>query len=88
MVKNRKDQDFEEELLEEETEYTPGSTNFQKWGLDLHPIVAPISALIVVAFIVPTILYPEQAADIFANVQNAIASYGGWFYILVANIFL
>lgn len=88
MADNGKNQDFEEELLEKETAYTPGSTNFQKWGFDLHPVVAPVSALIVLAFIVPTILYPEQAAEIFADVQNAIASYGGWFYVLVANIFL
>ncbi|QDZ39806.1 BCCT family transporter [Euhalothece natronophila Z-M001] len=88
MADNGKNKDFEEELLEKETGYTPGSTNFQKWGLDLHPVVAPISAIIVLAFVVPTIIFPEQAETVFEEAQDAIASYGGWFYVLVANIFL
>lgn len=88
MADNGKNKNFEEELLEKESGYTPGSTNFQRWGLDLHPVVAPISAIIVLAFVVPTIIFPEQAQTVFEEVQNAIASYGGWFYVLVANIFL
>ncbi|MFW6316680.1 MAG: BCCT family transporter, partial [Cyanobacteriota bacterium] len=88
MAKNGKNQDFEKELLEEGSGYAHGSTNFQKWGLDLHPVVAPVSAIIVLAFVVPTIIFPEQAETVFEEVQDAIANYGGWFYVLVANIFL
>ena len=75
-------------LDDEETGRYPGDTNFQKWGFDLHPIVAPISGGLVILFIVLTLTYKEQASKVFNATLNGIATYGGWFYILVANIFL
>jgi len=88
MVKQSKRPDFEEELLEETTERYPGDTNFQKWGFDLHPQVAPISGGLVLIFIVLTLAFKEQASSVFNTTLNSIATYGGWFYILAANIFL
>lgn len=88
MVKQSKRPDFEEELLEETTERYPGDTNFQKWGFDLHPQVAPISGGLVLLFIVLTLVFKEQASSVFNTTLNSIATYGGWFYILAANIFL
>jgi choline/glycine/proline betaine transport protein len=88
MVKQSKRPDFEEELLEEKAQRYPGDTNFQKWGFDLHPQVAPISGGLVILFIVLTLTFKEQASTVFDATLNSIASYGGWFYILVANIFL
>jgi choline/glycine/proline betaine transport protein len=88
MVKQSKRPDFEEELLEERTERYPGDTNFQKWGFDLHPQVAPISGGLVILFIVLTLVFKEQASSVFTTTLNGIATYGGWFYILAANIFL
>jgi len=89
MVKqSNKRPDFEEELLEEKAERYPGDTNFQKWGFDLHPQVAPISGGLVVLFIVLTLTFKEQASTVFNATLNSIATYGGWFYILAANIFL
>ncbi|NBD18647.1 MAG: BCCT family transporter [Cyanobacteria bacterium] len=88
MVKQSKRPDFEEELLEETTERYPGDTNFQKWGFDLHPQVAPISGGLVLLFIVLTLVFKEQASSVFNATLNSIATYGGWFYILAANIFL
>lgn len=88
MVKQPQNKDFEEEFLEEKTGRYPGDTNIQKWGFDLHPVVAPISAAIVIAFIIPTLLYSEQAKGFFQALQAIISDYAGWFYLLTVNIFL
>ncbi|MDR9403346.1 MAG: BCCT family transporter [Halothece sp. Uz-M2-17] len=88
MVKHSKRPDFEEDLLEEQPERYPGDTNFQKWGFDLHPQVAPISGGLVLLFIILTLTFKEQASSVFNATLNGIATYGGWFYILAANIFL
>ena len=89
MVKqSNKRPDFEEELLEEKAERYPGDTNFQKWGFDLHPQVAPISGGLVILFIILTLTFKEQASTVFDATLNGIATYGGWFYILAANTFL
>lgn len=88
MVKQSKRPNLEEEFLQESTERYPGDTNFQKWGFDLHPQVAPISGGLVILFIVLTLTFKEQASTVFNATLNSIGTYGGWFYILAANIFL
>jgi choline/glycine/proline betaine transport protein len=88
MVKQPQNNDFEEEFLEETTGRYPGDTNIQKWGFDLHPVVAPVSGIIVILFIALTLANKEQASKVFNATLTTIADYGGWFYILVANIFL
>ncbi len=76
------------EIFDEGTGRYPGDTNFQKWGFDLHPVVAPVAGGVVILFIVLTLANKEQASKVFNATLNGIANYGGWFYILVANIFL
>lgn len=88
MVKQPQNNDFEEEFLEETTGRYPGDTNIEKWGFDLHPVVAPVSGIIVILFIALTLANKEQASKVFNATLTTIADYGGWFYILVANIFL
>jgi len=88
MVKDPNNNNFETEFLEDKTGRYPGDTNIQKWGFDLHPVVAPISGIIVILFIALTLSNKEQASKIFNATLTTIADYGGWFYILVANIFL
>ncbi|MFB6275424.1 MAG: BCCT family transporter [Halothece sp.] len=88
MVKQPQNNDFEEEFLEETTGRYPGDTNIQKWGFDLHPVVAPVSGIIVILFIALTLANKQQASKVFNATLTTIADYGGWFYILVANIFL
>ncbi|WP_084639558.1 BCCT family transporter [Geitlerinema sp. PCC 9228] len=82
-------QGLQAEILNDEgTGRYPGDTNFQKWGFDLHPQVAPISGGLVILFIVLTLANKEKASQVFDATLNGIATYGGWFYILAANIFL
>lgn len=67
---------------------SPGDQNIRKWGFDLQPHVSFVSAIIVIFFISMTLLYQRQASDTFSSVQDTIASVGGWFLILVANVYL
>ncbi|NER21228.1 MAG: BCCT family transporter [Symploca sp. SIO1C2] len=67
---------------------TPGDTNIKGWGFDLHPQVAFISGGIIILFIVLTLIFQEQADATFTAVKDLIANAGGWFLILVANIYL
>lgn len=65
---------------------TPGDTNIQRWGFDLHPQVAFIAGGIIVLFIAATLLFQEQAEGAFNAIQTFIAEAAGWFLILAANI--
>ncbi|MDB9313187.1 BCCT family transporter [Spirulina sp. CS-785/01] len=76
------------ELLDEDTGRYPGDTNIQKWGFDLHPQVSFISATLIAIFIILTLSFQEQASGVFSNIQAFVSSYGGWFFILVGNIYL
>jgi len=69
-------------------ERTPGDTNIQGWGFDLHPQVALISGGLIIVFIVLTLIFKEQAEAVFKAVQSLIADLTGWFLILVTNIYL
>jgi len=58
------------------------------FGLEINGPVFFTSAIIIILSITLTIIYEEQAEEVFANIQNFVANKMGWFYILSANIFL
>lgn len=66
----------------------PGDTNFVKWGFDLHPQVFIGAGGLLILFIAGTLLFQEQANQVFSTTLNFISSTFGWFYILAANVFL
>ncbi|NES19814.1 MAG: BCCT family transporter [Symploca sp. SIO3E6] len=67
---------------------TPGDTNIQGWGFDLHPQVSFISGGLIILFILLTLIFNEQAEGAFKAIQNLIADATGWFFVLVTNIYL
>lgn len=66
----------------------PGDTNIKGKGFDLHPQVAISSIILVLLFMALTIIFKDSANQIFDNIKNAIATTFGWFFILVANIYI
>ncbi|MDN3596653.1 BCCT family transporter [Zunongwangia endophytica] len=58
------------------------------FGLEVNGPVFFTSTIIIIISIVLTLIYEEKAEKIFENVQNYVANNGGWFFILVVNIFL
>ncbi|MEB3280166.1 MAG: BCCT family transporter [Lyngbya sp.] len=67
---------------------TPGDTNICFWGFDMHPEVSITSAGLIILFIAMTLIFNDQAKQVFNAVQNFIANTSGWFLILAANIYL
>ncbi|MDY6821445.1 MAG: BCCT family transporter [Deferribacterota bacterium] len=55
---------------------------------DIQPWVFFISAVIIILGVIGTIIAGVTAKEAFQSLQNNIARYAGWFYILVVNIVL
>ena len=58
------------------------------FGLEVNGPVFFSSSIIIIASIILTLIYEKQSEKVFENVQNYIANNGGWFFVLVVNIFL
>ena len=67
---------------------TPGDTNLQKWGFDIHPEVFFVSAGLILLFVLVTLIFQEPAEAAFSDLQTFIANAMGWFMILVVSIYL
>ncbi|MFC7046131.1 BCCT family transporter [Halobacteriaceae archaeon GCM10025711] len=76
------------ELFHPDSEREPGDTNIQGFGFDVHPVVFPVSALIIVLFVAVTILMGDSAAQAYTDIFNFINANFGWFYILAVNVFI
>lgn len=67
---------------------TPGDSNIVKWGFDVHPQVTFWSAGFLVVFLSLTLVFADRAEQFFGDLLDGVAATFGWFYILVANIFV
>lgn len=78
------------ELFHPDSDREVGDTNKVLWGgrFDIHPVVFPVSGLVIALFVALTLLFPGQAAVVFNATQSFITSTFGWFYILSVNIFI
>ena len=66
----------------------PGEGNWVGFGFDVHPKVTFFSAAILIAFILLTIMFHEQASEFFAEALSYITETFGWFLIFTSNIFI
>lgn len=66
----------------------PGEDNWVGMGFDIHPHVTFFSALVLVLFILFTIMFRNQATEIFSAAMEFITTTFGWFLILSANVFV
>ena len=65
-----------------------GEHNIQVFGLDIHNPVFVVSALLVVALVIGTLLFLEQAAILFMDLRTWITSTFDWFFMISANFFV
>ena len=70
------------------TKYEVGQHNTQTFGLDIHYPVFTISATLIVALVVGTLLFQEQAAVLFGNMRQWITTTFDWFFMISANVIL
>lgn len=62
--------------------------NISNRYFDIDPPVFIFSALLVIFFIVVTLVVGEPMERIFESIQDEISKVGGWFFVLVVNLFL
>ena len=70
------------------TDYEVGQDNMQRFGLDIHNPVFPISAGVIIAFVTFTLLFPTLADGFFGWLRPAITNTFDWVFILAGNIFV
>ncbi|ASM72256.1 MULTISPECIES: BCCT family transporter [Roseobacteraceae] len=73
-----------------DTDYEIGQDNFEtqigRFGLDIHNPVFAISGAAIVAFVLYTLLLPEQAASVFQSMFSFTTTNFDWFLIGAADI--
>jgi choline/carnitine/betaine transport len=78
----------ENDYYEEASKRHPGDTNIVRFGFDIHPQVTIWSAGFLVLFLALTLIFSSGAETFFVDMQSWIGDTFGWFYILVANVFV
>ena len=66
----------------------PGENNWVGMGFDIHPQVTFVSTFFLVAFILLTVMFREQANEIFSATLSFVTNTFGWFLILATNVFI
>jgi len=63
-----------------------GEHNVQAFGLDIHSPVFAVSAVLAVSVVAGTLLFREQAAQLFADMRAWITVTFDWFFMISANL--
>ncbi len=75
-----------------DTDYEIGqdniTTNIGPFGLDIHNPVFLISGLAVVAFVLVTLAFQNQAEAVFNGMRDWLTSTFDWFFLLAGNVFV
>jgi len=66
----------------------PGDRNLTGFGFDVHQHVTFASTAVLVAFILLTLMFNEDASAFFKAAMEIITGKTGWFLILVSNVFI
>ena len=65
-----------------------GEQNIRIFGLDIHNPVFIVSGLLVVLLVIGTLLFPRQAATLFADLRVWTTTTFDWFYFAASNVFV
>ena len=65
-----------------------GEHNIRIFNLDIHNPVFMVSAALVVTLVAGTLLFPQQAATVFADLRLWTTESFDWFFFAVANVFI
>jgi choline/carnitine/betaine transport len=77
-----------EQVFHTDLDRDPGAGTVQRFGIDVHPVVFPLSLLAVAAFVALTIGLGEQAATAYQTLFEYVNRNFGWLYVLAVNVFL
>ena len=71
-----------------ETDYELGQDNISPFGLDIHNPVFLVSGISIVAFVIVTLMFQNQASEFFTSLRNTLTTSLDWFFLSAANIFV
>ncbi|MEP1894964.1 MAG: BCCT family transporter [Alloalcanivorax venustensis] len=74
--------------VEYETDYEAGQDNVQILGMDMHNPVFFISAVLILAFVIGTIIFPAEAKTALDGAKGWTISNFDWLFMVGANIFV
>ncbi|SBS24626.1 Glycine betaine transporter OpuD [Marinomonas spartinae] len=74
--------------LEYNTSYKVGQDNIRFLGMDILNPVFSTSALIILAFIIGTIIFPEEAKSVLLGAKGWSIANFDWFFMIAGNIFV
>jgi len=74
--------------VEYETDYEAGQDNVQILGMDMHNPVFFISAVLILAFVIGTIIFPAEAKTALDGAKGWTINNFDWLFMVGANIFV
>ncbi|GAA5120746.1 BCCT family transporter [Alloalcanivorax gelatiniphagus] len=74
--------------VEYETDYEVGQDNVQVLGMDMHNPVFFISAVLILAFVIGTLIFPEVANTALGGAKTWTIEHFDWLFMLGANVFV
>ncbi|WP_367715560.1 BCCT family transporter [Nitratireductor sp. GISD-1A_MAKvit] len=76
------------DIIEEDHGLEPGQDNIRLLGLDVHNPVFFISAVLIVAFVIITLIFRDSAGSILGGLRVWLTSTFDWVFMLSANLFV
>ncbi|EJN58795.1 BCCT family transporter [Halogranum rubrum] len=91
------------EAFHPESDREPGEDNIQRFGFDIHPVVFPVSLVVIALFITLTLFFKDissvlglytpagelmTASWAYTSVFEFINEKFGWFYVLTVNVII
>lgn len=73
---------------EDKDQYEIGQDNITPFGLDIHNPVFLVSGLSIIAFVLITLMFQQDATAFFGWLRPALTSTFDWFFLSSANIFV
>jgi len=74
--------------VEYETDYEVGQDNVQVLGMDMHNPVFFISAVLILAFVIGTLIFPAEAKTALDGAKGWTIDNFDWLFMVGANIFV
>jgi BCCT family betaine/carnitine transporter len=71
-----------------QTDYVVGQDNIEKFGFDIHNVVFPVTALLIILFVVGTLIFPTASGELLASAKNGAIATFDWLFLLSVNFFV
>jgi choline-glycine betaine transporter len=82
------DSGLRERFFHADEGHDPEEENVQRFGVTFHPVVFPLSLVLIAAFVVVTVVLGDQAAAWYTSAFTFVNRNFGWFFVLAVNVYL